>query len=170
MLFGDLSLSLSSGDVAWVTGPNGVGKSSLLRLIAGLLTAAGGTISVQGRIALADERPALDLEKPLGKALAFWADIDGGDAARGLDAMGLTLLAEVPVRLLSTGQRRRASVARVAATGADIWLLDEPANGLDAESLILLQTTIATHRAAGGIVVAASHQPLDLAGAMLVEL
>jgi heme exporter protein A len=170
LLFEGLTLSLGSGDAARVTGPNGVGKSSLLRLIAGLLMAERGTIVAEGRIALADERPALDPEKPLGRALGFWAGIDGADVSSGLAAMGLKDLIEVPVRMLSTGQLRRASLARVMAAGADIWLLDEPANGLDADSLILLQSAIAAHRAKGGIVVIASHQSLDLTDATTVAL
>ncbi len=170
LLFEGLSLDLRGGDAALVTGANGAGKSSLLRLIAGLLTKASGTIHAEGQIALADERPALDTEKTLGRALSFWASVDGGDPARGLAAMGLEPLSDVPVSMLSTGQRRRAGLARVIASRADIWLLDEPANGLDADSLALLQAAIANHRAAGGIVAAASHQPLDLAAAKVLAL
>lgn len=169
-LFERLSLSLRAGDAALVTGANGTGKSSLLRLIAGLLPAESGRLALAGRVALADERPALDSELPLGKALTFWAEIDGGDVARGLSAMLLSSLSDVPVRMLSTGQRRRASLARVIAGGADIWLLDEPANGLDSNSHAQLTMAVAAHRAAGGIVVIASHQVIDLPGVQTVTL
>jgi heme exporter protein A len=85
-------------------------------------------------------------------------------------SMGLTRLADVPVRMLSTGQRKRAVLARVIASGAPLWLLDEPANGLDPDGLARLEGAIAAHRAAGGAVLAASHQPLALPGARRVIL
>ena len=84
--------------------------------------------------------------------------------------MGLAPLAGVPVRMLSTGQRKRAALARVMASGAPLWLLDEPANGLDADGLARLEGAIAAHLAGGGAVLAASHQPLALPGAVLVAL
>lgn len=165
MLFEGLSLSLVAGQAAVLRGPNGAGKSSLLRLVAGLLRPAGGTVSNQGRIALADDALALDAELPLKRALEFWAGMDGGTVDAALDAMALAPLAEVPVRMLSTGQRKRASLARVIASGAEIWLLDEPLNGLDAAAIARLDRVMADHRAAGGIVLAASHQPVGLEGA-----
>lgn len=172
-LFNGLSLNLESGSAALVRGPNGVGKSSLLRLIAGLLEPAQGTVHCAGRIALADDHLALDMQKPLARALTFWAKLDGGNAenvADALAAMMISHLAQVPVRMLSTGQRKRATLARVIASGADIWLLDEPGNGLDKDALALLDIAMARHRVAGGIVVAASHQPLGLADAQMITL
>lgn len=169
-LFAGLSLALGPGGAALVSGANGAGKSSLLRLIAGLIPPAAGTIRRHGAVALADERAALDARLALGDALGFWAALDRGDAGAGLAAMGLEGLAEVPVRLLSAGQARRAALARVAASGAAIWLLDEPGNGLDGASLDRLAAAMAAHRARGGIVVAASHQPLGLAGAREIAL
>lgn len=173
VLFKGLNAALSPGDALLLTGPNGVGKSSLLRLIAGLLPAYAGTVTHEGRLALSDENPALDPRLPLAKALEYWAGIDGAGPTAVTDALAvldLTRLAEVPVRLLSTGQRRRANLARVLASGADIWLLDEPGNGLDAASLALLERAIAAHRAQGGIVVVASHQPLGLGDAQALAL
>lgn len=171
LLFEGLSLSLASGDAALVSGPNGVGKSSLLRLIAGLIEPETGVLDVTGRIALADEALALDTRLPLARALSFWADMDRGlPVEEALAALGIDHLAHVPVRILSTGQRKRAVLARTLASGADIWLLDEPGNGLDAASLDRLGQAMATHRAQGGIILAASHQPLALPGAIDVSL
>ena len=173
MLFKGLSLALGPGDAVVLTGPNGVGKSSLLRLIAGLLPAYAGQINRQGKVALADEHMALDARLPLAKALRYWADLDGSaadDIPAALAAFQLEHLAEVPVRMLSTGQRRRATLTRILLSQANIWLLDEPGNGLDSASLALLNQAMADHRAAGGIVLAASHQPLDLPGATRLAL
>ncbi|CAN5232594.1 heme ABC exporter ATP-binding protein CcmA [soil metagenome] len=173
-LFEGVWFALSAGDALVVSGPNGVGKSSLLRLAAGLLDAADGQVDRVGTVALADEHPALDLTLPLERALQFWAGVDarfgGGNVGPALTAVGLAHLAEVPVRMLSTGQRRRATLARVVASGAGIWLLDEPGNGLDAASVAMLEGSIAAHRAAGGIVMVASHQGLVVPGASELNL
>ena len=173
LLFRGVSLKLGPGDGALLTGPNGIGKSSLLRVCAGLLPAYAGTIERTGGIAMTDERLALDMDVPLARALGFWADLDGatGHAIdRAMAAMALTPLADIPVRMLSTGQRKRAMLARVIASGAAIWLLDEPANGLDTASIDLLGGAVAAHLAAGGIVVAASHQPLPIAAPTIVAI
>ena len=164
LLFEGVSFVLERGEAAIVTGPNGTGKSSLLRVAAGLLDAAAGQVERVGAVTLADENMALDRELPLAKALRFWAGLDGrtADVAPAMAAMGLSHLAPVPVRMLSTGQRKRAALARVIASGAPIWLLDEPGNGLDAEALERLERACASHQAAGGIVLAATHQALDL--------
>jgi heme exporter protein A len=169
-LFAGLALALGPGGAALVTGPNGAGKSSLLRIVAGLLAPAAGTVRVAGGVALLDERHALDPERRLRDALGFWAGLDGGDAGPALAALDLGPLAEVPVRLLSTGQRRRAAMARVVASGAAVWLLDEPATGLDEASVARLEGLVAAHRAGGGIALVATHQPLDLPGAVPVGL
>ncbi|SEN43796.1 heme exporter protein A [Sphingomonas gellani] len=162
-----LSIALEPGDAALVTGPNGVGKSSLIRLCAGLLPPAVGTVEA-APCALADARLALDDELPLERALRFWS----GKARthESMAALRLDHLAAVPVRLLSTGQRQRANLARVVASDAPLWLLDEPANGLDADSTALLGELVAAHRAGGGAVVIATHIPVTLPNAVEVRL
>jgi heme exporter protein A len=156
LLFDELDLDLAPGDCLHLSGPNGSGKTSLIRLIAGLLGPTAGAIQ-RGAVALADEHAALDRELPLGRALAFWG---GRNLDTAMPAFGLDELAAVPVRLLSAGQLKRASLARVMASGAPLWLLDEPHNALDHASRDRLDAAIAAHRAGGGAVVAASHQPL----------
>lgn len=170
LLFEGMSFTLRSGGAALVSGPNGTGKSSLLRLAAGLLRPAAGTVTHEGGVAWLGEQPALDSHLPLGRALDFWAAIDGGDVAQALAAMNIGHLSEVPVRMLSTGQRRRAGLARVLLGKTRIWLLDEPANGLDVATVARLETVIREHRAEGGIVMVATHQPLDIGPAQEIAL
>jgi len=170
LLFDGLDLVIGPGGAALVTGPNGAGKSSLIRVAAGLLAATAGTVERSAAAALADEKLALDPKLGLARALAFWGRLDGADAAAAMAALDLTALAQIPVRMLSTGQRKRAALARVIASGAPLWLLDEPANGLDGDGLARLEGAIAAHRAGGGAVLAASHQPLGLPGAARVAL
>jgi len=170
LLFEGLELRLYNGSATEIRGPNGAGKSSLIRLAAGLLQPAAGRIDRTAAMALADEMPALDTRLPLGRALDFWARLDGKDPAAAMVAMGLDHLAGVPVRMLSTGQKKRAALARVIASGTPVWLLDEPANGLDAEGLERLAAAIEMHRANGGAVLAASHQPLAMPGAQFFGL
>src|SRR6476469_3135326 len=154
-LFEQLDLELAPGKALQVAGPNGSGKSSLLRVAAGLLRAGRGTVD-RAPLSFADDNLALDRELPLRRALRFWANpID-----EALEAFGLANLAEVPVRLLSSGQAKRACLARVAASGTPLWLLDEPLNGLDAGGIDQLDRMVWAHRATGGAVLAASHQPL----------
>ena len=170
LLFDGLDLALEPGGAALVAGPNGVGKSSLIRIAAGLLRASAGSVARGGTAALADEGLALDQRLTLDGALGFWARLDGGEAAAGLEAMGIAYLREVPVRMLSTGQRKRSALARVVSSGAPLWLLDEPANGLDTEGQERLAEAMAAHRAGGGAILAASHQPLGLHDAPRVTL
>jgi heme exporter protein A len=172
VLFEGLSFALDAGGAAVVTGPNGAGKSSLVRIAAGLLAPAAGRVTAGGARALVTEAHALDPEVPLARALALWAALDGRRAAvaPALARLGLADLAEVPVRLLSTGQRRRAAMARVVAAGAPVWLLDEPANGLDAHAVGMLEALIAEHRAAGGAALVATHLPIALPDAVPIAL
>jgi heme exporter protein A len=155
LLFENLDLELGPGEALQVAGPNGSGKSSLLRLAAGLLDAELGRVE-RSRAALADDSLALDRELPLGRALRFWC----GSPEATMDSLGIGFLREVPVRFLSSGQRKRATLARVAASGAPLWLLDEPLNALDADGSERLGSLIAEHLHDGGAVLAASHQSL----------
>lgn len=167
VLFEGVGIALGAGDALCVTGRNGVGKSSLLRIAAGLLHPADGAVHREGAVALLDERHALDPERPLVATLRYWI---GAQADAALASVGLAQAAAVPVRLLSTGQRRRAGLARVIGTDAPIWLLDEPANGLDAAGIALLEAAVAAHRADGGIAVVATHLPVALPGAQTLAL
>lgn len=162
ILFRALSLDVKAGEIVHLAGPNGIGKSSLIRILAGLLRPFAGTVERRGAIALSDERLALDGHLPLEDALRFWDRIDR--AGRPEAEFGLDDLLDVPVRYLSTGQRKRAALARVAASGAPLWLLDEPLNGLDVHWSERAQEAIEAHCARGGAVVIASHQPLALEG------
>ena len=156
LLFEGVDLKLEAGGALHVGGPNGSGKSSLIRLVAGLLHPSAGRIE-RAEAALADNNLTLDRELPLSRALAFWK---GPKLAEAIPAFALEDLAHVPVRLLSTGQAKRAELARVLASGAPLWLLDEPQNGLDRKGLSELGDAITAHRARGGAIIAASHTPL----------
>lgn len=169
LLFEGIDLVLEPGGAGIVTGPNGAGKSSLLRIAGGLLRPAAGTVA-RGSAAMADEGAALGRRETLGRALGFWAGLDRGDAGAAMAAMDLAGFADIPVHMLSTGQRRRAGIARVIASGGALWLLDEPSNGLDAESHKLLAAAITLHRGRGGAVLAASHQPLAMDAAIAIAL
>ncbi len=161
ILFRGLSLALDAGEALHVAGPNGIGKSSLIRILAGLLRPMAGTVARTGSVALLDERPALDPHLPLGEALRFWQRIDG-PADNHAAALGLTDLLEVPVRFLSTGQKKRAALARMLGQQAPVWLLDEPLNGLDRDAVALVENLVDEHARSGGIAVIASHQPFAL--------
>ena len=157
-----LNLHALAGDIIWIRGANGCGKSTLLRMIAGLLPSISGTLQTSGTMALSDENLGLDSNSTLETALNFWTKLDGSGADQldeAMLAMDLRGLADVPVRYLSSGQRRRANIARVIASGANIWLLDEPYNGLDSANCARLDTALLKHAAGGGIALVAAHQP-----------
>ena len=169
LLFRGLSLDLGPGGALQVAGPNGTGKSSLIRILAGLLRPFAGSVERVGGIGLLDERPALDGHLPLERALAFWGRIDGGEGA-AIERLGLEPLLDLPVRYLSTGQRKRAALARLMGQHAPIWLLDEPLNGLDVHAVELCEALVAEHCAAGGLAVIASHQPFAVPGLTTLTL
>lgn len=174
-VFAGLSFALPAGAALLLTGANGAGKSTLLRILAGLLRPAEGAVAWQGTDVAADpaahaarlryvsHQDALKPALTVTENLDFFARLWGGEVAPALAAMALTPLADLPARVLSSGQKRRLALARLALAPAPLWLLDEPTTGLDAASVERLGPLLAAHRAAGGIVVAATHIPLPLA-------
>lgn len=170
LLFRGLSLELSGGQACHVTGSNGTGKSSLIRILAGLLRPYAGEVHREGSMALLDQTMALDEHLPLGRALAFWHALDGDLAEATLARLGLANLLDVPVRYLSTGQRKRAALARMLGQQAQVWLLDEPLNGLDRDAVALVEALVAEHIAAGGLALVASHQPISVSGMKVLHL
>jgi heme exporter protein A len=173
-VFSGLDFEVSSGEALAVTGPNGSGKTSLLRLIAGLLRTADGSIGLEGgeaELTLSEQAHYLGHRDPLKPALsvaenlAFWRDYLGGEAfdpTESLAAVGLDHAARLPAAYLSAGQRRRLSVARLLSVKRPVWLLDEPTSALDAAGQNLLTALMGNHLARGGLIVAATHAPLGI--------
>lgn len=171
-VFASLSFSVEAGQALAVTGHNGAGKSTLLRAIAGLVRLSAGKIALHGGDAdmTAGEQAHylghLDALKPalsVAENLRFWSGyLEGGEIASALDAVALTALADLPAGYLSAGQRRRLSLARLAAVKRPLWLLDEPTTALDAAAQVQLTALMRRHLDGGGIIVAASHGPIGL--------
>jgi heme exporter protein A len=180
-VFTGLGFSVRTGEALLVTGRNGVGKSSLLRMVAGLVRIAGG------RLVLLDADPdrtiteqahylghqdALKPSLTVAENLAFWARYLGAaEPVQGaLAAVGLSALADLPAAYLSAGQRRRLSIARLLAARRPLWLLDEPTSALDTEAQDTLAGLMRQHLSGGGIIVAATHGPIGLDGAKELRL
>jgi len=173
-VFSALDFEAPSGEVLAVTGPNGSGKTSLLRLIAGLLTMASGSIDLEhgeAELSLPEQAHYLGHRDALKPALSvlenliFWRDFLGGevsDLTESLAAAGLDHAARLPAAYLSAGQRRRLSIARLLAVRRPIWLLDEPTNALDTAGQSLFAGLMHDHLTRGGLIVAATHAPLGL--------
>lgn len=171
LLFRGLSFDLAPGELLQVKGVNGTGKSSLLRIVAGLLRPFEGQVTFSGSVGLLDERLPLDEHLPLGQAFAVWNRLGGGVYDAGAFAsVGLDRLLDVPVRFLSTGQRKRAALLLTVAASPELWLLDEPLNGLDAGGVTLVMDLLRAFRARGGMAIIASHQPLDIADLQKLDL
>jgi heme exporter protein A len=180
-IFEGLGFSVAGGEALLVTGRNGAGKSSLLRMIAGLLRIAGGTLSLAGGDAersIGEQAHYLGHSDALKSALtveenlAFWTAWlgGGGDPHESLAAVGLDTLAELPAAYLSAGQKRRLSIARLVAVKRPLWLLDEPTSALDTSSQAVLLDLMREHLAGGGMMVAATHLPLEIDGARELRL
>jgi heme exporter protein A len=174
-VFSGLDFDASAGEALAVTGSNGSGKTSLLRLIAGLLTMAGGSIGLEGgeaELTLPEQahylghRDALKPALSVTENLAFWRDFLGGEASdvgTSLSTVGLDHAVHLPAAYLSAGQRRRLSIARLLAVRRPVWLLDEPTNALDAAGQSMFAALMGDHLARGGLIVAATHAPLGIA-------
>jgi heme exporter protein A len=189
LVFAGLSFRLSAGGALILTGANGSGKSSLLRLVSGLLAPAAGRLS-WGTIPASADLAAhhaqlhyvghLDALKPAmtpREMLVFWSALRGQKLPRSelaidraLAAFALEAIADWPCRWLSAGQRRRVALARLLAVPAPLWLLDEPSSTLDNDSQDRLEAAIAGHRAKGGMVMLATHTPIALDAAVSLAL
>ena len=173
-VFSGLDFVISSGEALAVTGANGSGKTSLLRMIAGLLALSGGSIGLdsgEGELTLAEQAHYLghrDAMKPalsVLENLSFWRNFLGGeafDAGQSLEQVGIAHASHLPAAYLSAGQRRRLSIARLIAVRRPIWLLDEPTSALDAAGQTLFTAVMRDHLARGGIIIAATHAPLGI--------
>jgi heme exporter protein A len=180
-VFTGVGFSVGSGEALQVTGRNGAGKSSLLRMVAGLVRIASG------RLALAEGDPektlpeqvhylghqdALKPSLTVAENIAFWSRYLGGREAGllALETVGLIALAHLPAGYLSAGQRRRLSLARLLAAPRPIWLLDEPTAALDRDGQAMLAERMRQHLAGSGIIVAAVHGPIGLDAAQELRL
>ena len=178
-LFERQSLRLEAGEAMMLSGANGVGKTSLLRAVAGLLRPDAGVVSFIGRgggaldaeearadhLHLAGHHDGLKTQRRAGEEFAFWADWLGGaaeDRAAAIDAFDLEPLLALDVRVLSAGQRRRLALARLRAAPRSLWLLDEPLAPLDVRWRSVMATEMAAHIGRGGLILAAAHDPLPI--------
>src|SRR5215471_1491491 len=173
-VFSALDFEVASGEALAVTGRNGSGKTSLLRLIAGLLHPADGAIELAGgdaELTLPEQahylghRDALKPALSVLENLSFWRDFLGGetgDAVASLGRVGIDHAIHLPAAFLSAGQRRRLSIARLLSVKRPIWLLDEPTTALDAAGQAMFDGLMREHLAGGGLIVAATHAPLGI--------
>jgi heme exporter protein A len=173
-VFSGLDFEAASGHALAVIGPNGSGKTSLLRLIAGLLAPSAGSIDLEGgerELTLPEQshylghRDALKPALSVLENLSFWRDFLGGDAddaAQTLARIGLGHAAHLPAAYLSAGQRRRLSIGRLLAVRRPVWLLDEPTSALDAAGQDLFAGLMRDHLGNDGIIIAATHAPLGI--------
>jgi len=179
LIFNDISFALSAGEALVVTGPNGSGKSTLLRVLAGLLMAEKGSLKLENgppEMAHPSElshylghRNAMKRELTVAENLSFWRDFMGDSpGGRGatlteaVEAVGLPDIAHLPFGYLSAGQQRRMAMAKLVIAYRPIWILDEPTAALDAGADRLFADLVKAHLGKGGIVIAATHQPLGL--------
>jgi heme exporter protein A len=173
-----IGFELGPGDSLVVTGPNGSGKSTLLRVLAGLLPASQGSVRVEGageppHIHYVGHRNAMKTALTVRENLEFWRQFCGHPRLEVEEALARVRLAgipDLPFGYLSAGQRRRATLARLLLAHRPIWLLDEPTAALDSASRSDLAEIMTAHLDSGGIIVAATHEPLGLARAAQLRL
>ncbi len=177
VVFSDISFRLEAGQSAELRGVNGAGKSSLLRVVAGLVPLAGGTLTLNGESEFATQchyAGHLDGLKPamtVLENLQFWEDcFDGGDVDAALAAFALRDLRDVAVQILSAGQRRRLALSRLLLSHRTLWLLDEPMTALDAASQEKLYGHMKTHLAQGGMILVATHGDLGFVPHQVIAL
>ncbi len=173
ILFSGISFALEGGAWLHVKGRNGAGKSTLLRTLAGLVRPASGVVTFSGRLGPAVRRVLcghqaavkreLSAEENLRVGIPGDSPASAAQVQAALTKVGLGKAASVPARYLSEGQKRRLVLARLLLQCADLWLLDEPVNGLDSDGVELLGLFLREHLANGGAAVVTSHQPLPVA-------
>lgn len=168
----DVCFSLTSGDCMILRGPNGVGKSTLLRVLAGLSQQSSGTLELDHEeIAYSGHLDAVKFQLTVAENLSFWAGVYGTDTtAQVIAHFGLNDLADRYAANLSAGQKRRLGLARMTLSDRKIWLMDEPTTSLDAEHTGLIAQSISDHCAAGGIAVLSTHLDLDIPSAKTLDL
>ncbi len=185
LVFHDLCFRVGAGRAAALRGPNGVGKSTLLRQLSGLIPVTGGDARL-GDISLAGDRQGfqervayaghLDAVKPalsIGENLTLWAGIHGSDGARAEAALvrfGLDAIATRPAAQCSAGQQRRLGLARLLVADRPLWLLDEPTVSLDTDAAALVADLVREHIAAGGMALIATHVELGLGDIPTLEM
>ncbi len=175
-LFKDLSLALNGGEALHLRGANGAGKTSLMRLLAGLAWPDAGQVSRPEALLFVGHHNAQADELTLAENLSFAAALAGQAPTRSvvqqaLSQLGVGAFANTPVRRLSQGQRRRGALARLVLPGAPrLWLLDEPHNTLDSAAVALLDAVIEQHCASGGAVLLTGHQGLHKHGLRVLDL
>ena len=181
-VFSGIGFSLQAGEALIVTGPNGAGKSTLLRLIVGLLPIAAGTLDFEGDSEFPDltsavhylgHQNAMKTALTVNENLRFWQQFGGElhlSVQDALETVGLGDIGHLPFAYLSTGQKRRAAIAKLLVNYRPVWLLDEPTAGLDKASEAQVALLIEAHRGNGGIVIAATHLPLGVSGATTLEM
>lgn len=188
LIFMNVSFKLTSGEALVLTGPNGSGKSTLLRVVAGLLRPETGTIKIAGEEVMAGtaafeaahylgHKNAMKQELTVHENLQFWKSFLGNfnqgeslEIDEAADMVGLAGITHLPFGYLSAGQQRRFAMAKLLIAWRPLWILDEPTAALDASADVMFTGLVETHLAKGGIVIAATHQPLGLEGAQELRM